>query len=228
MSAALTVFVALSLSAQVADPSDPEPPPAAVVETETAPPPPVVEVVPPRDPSEPEPPRRAPEPTASQPPAHARPKSPPPPEPSHVAQNPMGLGAGAGLGGCAGALVPGACGLVFPPAYFALPCTVPAGVIAGTAIAANFDDSEPETTSLFVGGAVAVVAAGVLGAAVGAGIGASNCQSGGNNFGSCEYAVPIFAAVGGTFGFVVGGPIVAGVTVGLMASLTAHPLTPPG
>ena len=241
---AFSLLAALALPA--ADPSDPaEPPPAAptVPANETAPPAPVVAPVDPTDPVVPvvplDPtddaapiPRREPDPASPAPPtttAPAKPKPPPPPEPpTGIAKNPMALGAGAALGGCAGVIIPGGCGLVFGPALLALPCTVPIGVIAGTAAAAELDEGKPETTSLFVGGALAVVAAGVLGGAVGAGLGALSCTPNANSLSACEYTVPIFAAVGGALGFTVAGPVAAGVTVGLLASQAAHPLTPPG
>lgn len=242
MLSAFSLLVALALP--IADPSDPVEPPATptVPANETAPPAPVVVPVPvdptdeavpvvpvdPTDEAVPVP-RREPDPSPPSPPTPSKPKPPPLPEPpTGIAKNPMALGAGAALGGCAGVLVPGACGLVFGPALLALPCTVPAGVIGGTAAAAQLDEGQPETTSLFVGGTVAVLAAGVLGAAAGAGLGALSCTPNANSLSACEFTVPIFAAVGGAFGFTVAGPVAAGVTVGLMASQAAHPLTPPG
>ncbi len=157
-------------------------------------------------------------------PAAASVQAPVPDPPLGVARNPINIGLAAGVGTCFGALVG------VPTGGLLTPLTAPVGLAVGIGLAA--DDGE-QTTSLVIGGTVAVLAAGVVGAAAGAGLSAvaeQNRPESDGLFGSIGSG-PIAILAGGLFGATVSmmtlGVGAAGITVAVMASQATPTPVPP-
>jgi hypothetical protein len=215
MSSPSTLMLAFALTQAAPEPAAPlplppplaEPTPAAIVDPTDTPAPPVTPVTPPAAPASSSPPSVAPTQSALQ-----------PDPPMGVARQPINIGLAAGLGACVGALVGG------PTGGLLTPLTAPVGMAFGICLAADADGGQPETTPLIIGGTVAVLAAGVVGGAVGAGLSAvaeqNRPESDGlfGSIGSGSIAILLGGVVGATVSMTTLGSAAAGVTVGIMAS----------
>lgn len=223
-----TLMLALALTQAAPEPAatTPLPPPlaettpAATVEPTDTPGPPMTAVTPATP--------VTPAAEASAPPSAASTQAPLQPDPPlGVARQPINIGLAAGAGTCVGALVG------VPTAGLLTPLTAPVGMAFGIGMAADADGGQPETTPLIIGGTVAVLAAGVVGGAVGAGVSAvaeQNRPASDGLFGSIGGG-SIAILAGGLFGATVSmmtlGVGAAGVTVTVMASQATPTPVPP-